>query len=59
MGSIRFRSHNRGTGGTSKGGKFFLILFGLIWTAFSCVFVVLGVKSTFSDIERSSWPKVP
>jgi hypothetical protein len=59
MGSIRFRSHNRGTGSTSKGGKFFLILFGLIWTAFSCVFVVLGVKSTFSDIERSSWPKVP
>ncbi|MEO1858245.1 MAG: DUF3592 domain-containing protein [Rubritalea sp.] len=59
MSTIRFRSHNKGTGGSSTGGKYFLIIFGLIWTAFSSLFVVLGVKSSLSDAERSSWPTTP
>lgn len=56
MGAIQFRSYNKGKGGSSTGGKFFLIIFGLVWTAFSSIFVVLGVKSALSDAERSSWP---
>jgi hypothetical protein len=57
MATIRFRS--KGNGGASTGGKLFLIIFGLVWTIFSSIFVVIGIKSYLSDAERSSWPTAP
>lgn len=61
MGTFRFRSHKKGSGsnGSSIGGKIFLIIFGLVWTTFSSLFVVFGIYLAFSDTDRVTWPTTP
>ncbi|NWK55107.1 DUF3592 domain-containing protein [Verrucomicrobiaceae bacterium N1E253] len=34
------------------------LVFGLIWTAFSSIFVVVGLVSTYQAVHRSTWPAV-
>lgn len=38
---------------SSKG----LFFFGLFWTAFSSIFLILGLKTTYDSVNRSGWPQ--
>ena len=45
------RSNKKASGGS-------LIVFGLIWTAFSSIFLIFGVKSVYDGVNRASWPQI-
>lgn len=36
-----------------------LLVLGLLWTAFSTIFLILGVKSFYNGVNRASWPQTP
>ena len=36
-----------------------LLVFGLFWTAFSSIFLVVGLKTGYDALNRSTWPEAP
>jgi hypothetical protein len=36
-----------------------LLIFGIFWTAFSSIFLIVGLKTGYDALDRSAWPEVP
>lgn len=36
-----------------------LLIFGLFWTAFSSIFLIIGIKMGYDAFDRSAWPEAP
>ncbi|MCP5536818.1 MAG: DUF3592 domain-containing protein [Akkermansiaceae bacterium] len=36
-----------------------LLVFGLFWTAFSSIFLIIGLKTGYDALNRAAWPETP